>query len=85
MKVGILGSGAVGSSAAYAMVMSGAVSEVVLVDLNEKLARRRRKTSWMPRPLRTRSAFPPADIRSSPGPRLWSSPAAWDSVLGNPA
>ena len=39
MKVGILGSGAVGSSAAYAMVMSGAASEVVLVDLNEKLAR----------------------------------------------
>ena len=39
MKVGIVGSGAVGSSAAYAMVMSGAASEVVLVDLNEKLAR----------------------------------------------
>ena len=38
MKVGIVGSGAVGSSAAYAMVMSGAASEVVLVDLNEKLA-----------------------------------------------
>lgn len=39
MKVGIVGSGAVGSSAAYAMVMSGAASEVVLVDVNEKLAR----------------------------------------------
>ena len=39
MKVGIVGSGAVGSSAAYAMVMSGAASEVVLVDLNDKLAR----------------------------------------------
>ena len=38
MKVGIVGSGAVGSSVAYAMVMSGAASEVVLVDLNEKLA-----------------------------------------------
>jgi len=38
MKVGIVGSGAVGSSAAYAMVMSGAASEVVLVDVNEKLA-----------------------------------------------
>ena len=38
MKVGIVGSGAVGSSAAYAMVMSGAASEVVLVDLNAKLA-----------------------------------------------
>lgn len=39
MKIGIVGSGAVGSSAAYAVVMSGAASEVVLVDLNEKLAR----------------------------------------------
>lgn len=39
MKIGIVGSGAVGSSAAYAIVMSGAASEVVLVDLNEKLAR----------------------------------------------
>ncbi len=39
MKIGIVGSGAVGSSAAFAVVMSGAASEVVLVDLNEKLAR----------------------------------------------
>lgn len=39
MKIGIVGSGAVGSSAAFAIVMSGAASEVVLVDLNEKLAR----------------------------------------------
>jgi L-lactate dehydrogenase len=38
MKVGIVGSGMVGSSSAYALVMSGAASEVVLVDLNEKLA-----------------------------------------------
>lgn len=38
MKVGIIGSGAVGSSAAYAIVMSGVASEIVLVDLNEKLA-----------------------------------------------
>ncbi len=38
MKVGIVGSGMVGSSAAYALVMSGVASEVTLVDLNEKLA-----------------------------------------------
>jgi len=38
MKIGIVGSGMVGSSAAYAMVMTGAASEVVLVDLNAKLA-----------------------------------------------
>ena len=39
MKVGIVGSGSVGSSAAYAMVLSGTASEIVLVDLNEMLAR----------------------------------------------
>jgi L-lactate dehydrogenase len=38
MKVGIVGSGMVGSSAAYALVMSGVTSEVALVDLNDKLA-----------------------------------------------
>ena len=39
MKVAIVGCGAVGSSAAYAIVMSGVASEVALIDLNEKLAR----------------------------------------------
>lgn len=39
MKVGIVGAGFVGSSAGYAMVLRGAASEVVFVDLNEKLAR----------------------------------------------
>jgi L-lactate dehydrogenase len=38
MKVGIVGAGAVGATAAFAIVMSGAASEIVLVDLNEKLA-----------------------------------------------
>jgi L-lactate dehydrogenase len=39
MKVGIVGSGFVGSAAANAMVLRGSAAEVVLVDLNEKLAR----------------------------------------------
>jgi L-lactate dehydrogenase len=39
MKVGVIGAGMVGSSAAYATVLLAAASEVVLVDLNEKLAR----------------------------------------------
>ncbi len=39
MKVGIIGSGLVGSTAAYALVMRGVGREVVLVDLNEKRAR----------------------------------------------
>ncbi|MCB9949127.1 MAG: L-lactate dehydrogenase [Rhodospirillaceae bacterium] len=39
MKIGIVGAGAVGSTAAYAMVLRGVGSEVVLVDRNEALAR----------------------------------------------
>lgn len=38
MKVGIVGAGAVGSTAAYAMVLQGAATEIVLVDRNEALA-----------------------------------------------
>ena len=38
MKVGVVGAGMVGSSAAYAVVLLAAASEVVLVDVNEKLA-----------------------------------------------
>ena len=36
MKVGIVGAGMVGATAAYAMVMRGVGREIVLVDLNEK-------------------------------------------------
>jgi len=39
MKVGIVGTGMVGSSAAFAMVLRGAASEVVLVDHNPALAK----------------------------------------------
>lgn len=39
MKVGIVGSGMVGATAAYAMVMSGVAGEIVLVDKNRKRAR----------------------------------------------
>ena len=38
MKIGIIGCGAVGSSAAYAIVMSGVASEIAMIDINEKLA-----------------------------------------------
>lgn len=38
MKVGIVGSGLVGSTAAYAMVMRGVGREIVLVDLNRERA-----------------------------------------------
>jgi L-lactate dehydrogenase len=39
MKVGIIGTGSVGSSAAYAMVLGSVASELVLVDPNQGLAR----------------------------------------------
>ncbi len=34
MKVGIIGCGAVGSTAAYAMALQGTASEIVLLDIN---------------------------------------------------
>lgn len=39
MKVGVVGAGAVGSTAAYAMTLQGTCRDLVLVDANEKLAR----------------------------------------------
>jgi L-lactate dehydrogenase len=38
MKVGIVGCGFVGSTAAYALVLQGVADELVLVDINRKLA-----------------------------------------------
>ncbi|MEZ4519359.1 MAG: hypothetical protein R3C44_21880 [Chloroflexota bacterium] len=38
MKIGIVGCGLVGSTAAYAMVMNGVGREIVMVDLNEARA-----------------------------------------------
>ena len=38
MKIGIVGAGQVGSSAAFAIMLNAVGSEIVLVDLNEKLA-----------------------------------------------
>ena len=39
MKVGIVGCGFVGSTAAYAMALEGAASAIVLVDLKSELAK----------------------------------------------
>ncbi|MFO7761431.1 MAG: L-lactate dehydrogenase [Thermodesulfobacteriota bacterium] len=39
MKVGIVGAGFVGSTAAYAMVLGGVASEIVLIDINQAMAR----------------------------------------------
>ena len=38
MKVGIIGSGMVGSTAAYAIMMRKVASEIVLIDANKKRA-----------------------------------------------
>ncbi len=42
MKVGIVGCGFVGSSAAFAIVLRGVASELVLIDINSQLAQERR-------------------------------------------
>ena len=39
MKIGVVGCGFVGSASAYALVMQGICSELVLIDYNEKLAK----------------------------------------------
>ncbi len=39
MKIGVVGCGFVGSTAAYAMALGGMASELVLVDINRELAR----------------------------------------------
>jgi L-lactate dehydrogenase len=39
MKVGVVGCGFVGSSAAYAITLGGVANEIVLIDLNDSLAR----------------------------------------------
>ena len=39
MKVGIVGCGLVGSSGAYAIALAGAANELILIDLNEQLAK----------------------------------------------
>ena len=38
MKVGIIGAGLVGSTAAYALALSGAAREIILIDRNHRLA-----------------------------------------------
>jgi deoxyribodipyrimidine photolyase len=38
MKIGIVGTGMVGSTAAYAMVLRGVGREIVMVDINKKRA-----------------------------------------------
>ena len=38
MKVGIIGAGLVGSTAAYALALSGAAREIILIDRDERLA-----------------------------------------------
>jgi L-lactate dehydrogenase len=39
MKVGIVGAGAVGSAAGYAMVLNGVATDIVFIDVNTSLAR----------------------------------------------
>jgi L-lactate dehydrogenase len=69
MKVGVVGSGLVGSSAAYAMVMSGAASELVLVDVNESLARAQAEDLLHATPFATPTRVVAGDYASLAGAR----------------
>ncbi|MDX5591997.1 L-lactate dehydrogenase [Pseudovibrio sp. SPO723] len=46
MKIGVVGVGAVGSTAAYALVLNGVGNELVLVDYNPKLAIAQAEDIW---------------------------------------
>ncbi|MBN1680587.1 MAG: L-lactate dehydrogenase [Anaerolineae bacterium] len=70
MKIGIVGSGLVGSTAAYALVMRGIGREIVLVDLNKQRAQAEaddilHAVPFAPYPLRVR-AGDYADLADSP-------------------
>ena len=58
MKIGIVGTGFVGATAGYALVMQGVGREIVLVD-NMPIVRRQKRTTFVtpfPLPIRWRSA-----------------------------
>lgn len=65
MKVGIVGCGNVGSTAAYALALQGHAREIVLVDLNERLARSQAEDILHATPFAK-----PARIRSGSYPQL---------------
>ena len=55
MKIGIVGAGQVGATAAYSMMMRRVGSAILLVDRNADLASHRRATFWTLRLLPIRS------------------------------
>jgi len=75
MKVGIVGCGFVGSTSAYAMALGGAASEIVLIDLNPKLRRRRLGTFSMRFPLPNQRGLLQETTHCSRAPLLSFSPA----------
>lgn len=61
MKIGVVGAGNVGSTAAYAMVMRDAASEVVLVDIDERRAAAQAQDIADATPFATTTALRPGD------------------------
>jgi len=70
MKVGIIGCGFVGSSAAYAMVLQGVVSELLLIDLNRDLAQAQAEDILHATPFSHPVRLAAGDYRDLPGAAL---------------
>ena len=64
MKIAMIGVGAVGASAAYALMISGLAAEIVLIDVNEAKAEDYRKA--------THTVFHDAARPSGIGVGLWA-------------
>ena len=58
MKIGIVGTGMVGATAAYAMVLRGVGREIVMVDLNKKRAQAEADDIFAKDMGRTRLGYP---------------------------
>jgi L-lactate dehydrogenase len=70
VKVGIVGAGLVGSSAAYAMALRGAASEIVLVDANAALARAHAEDILHATPFASSTRVDAGDVESLGGARV---------------
>jgi len=70
MKVGIVGCGLVGSTAAYAMALEGAARDLVLIDLNPAVARAHAEDILHATPFAT-----PVRIAAGEYPDLWGAEA----------
>ncbi|BCZ94565.1 hypothetical protein TthAK1_11820 [Thermus thermophilus] len=85
MKVGIVGSGMVGSATAYALALLGVAREVVLVDLDRKLAQAHAEDILHATPFAHPVWVRAGSYGDLEGRGRWCSPPGWPSAPGRPA